>query len=237
MFEAIPEVANEELFQRPMESWSISTVHEWVSKITRSHLHPTPNENWQKCFNIIYEHMIDGKMFKNMNQNSLIQYGMDETYAIALIRTRDEFSKYINTHFHDLVKQQDTKVSKTKDDTYKHRIEYDIGIFEFEIRLHGPFHLRLNLKSNEGFIPDCSVAVNNVDFSAKLQIQFDIVRNIIQIAFLDKPKIKTDIDVKLKLGLTIPLFGEDLWLPTLAETILERRDLTNPIVVRIDTAK
>jgi len=238
MLKSVSVVANEEHFQRPMESWSVATVHNWITKITHFHLQENPH--WKKCIDIIYEHMIDGKTFEAVNANVLIQYGMDESCAIALIQTRDEFlNRSKMDHNRELPKHtmDGQHIEKTVDNSHEQRLEYETGIFEFSLRLHGPLQLRLQMLSNEGFVPDCSIHVRDVDFAAKVQIEFDIVRNIIQISFLEKPKIKTDIDVKVKLGFNIPLFGEDLWLPTLAETILEKRNKKNPIIIRIDNKK
>jgi hypothetical protein len=234
MLQSVSIVAGEEQFQSPMESWSMATVQDWLTKVA----HNTP---WKKCLDIFSEQNIDGKKFQHINANVLIQYGLDESYALALIQARDEFLKHPNVHHHspfDIFKhhkkEEEHPVSKPTATVREQRLDYEIGLFSFAVRLHGPLQLNLRLMSNEEFVPDCMVHVKDVDFAAKLQIQFDIVRNIIQICFLEKPKIKTDLDVKFKLGITLPLIGEDLWLPTLAERILETRNEKHPIVINID---
>jgi len=231
MLQEIKNVANKREFQVPMHTWSVSTLHDWIIQVARSY---DNDPNWKKCFDIIYEHMIDGAAFKDINANILIQYGMKESYAIALIQTRDEFLRHPNIHHSFVRRHEENTDMVVKKEAVEHRLDYEIGIFEFTVHVHGPLQLRLKVMTNEEFIPDCAVHVKDVDFFAKLRVEFDIVRNVIKISFLDKPKIKTNIDVKIKLGLSIPLLGEDLWLPTLAETILQTRNLKHPIVIHID---
>jgi len=230
MLQEVPRVAEKREFQVPMQSWQVSTVHDWIIQVARSH---ESDQNWKKCFDIIYEHMIDGATFKDINANVLIQYGMKESYAIALIQTRDAFLRHPKIH-HSFVRKHEDNQMVSNDKETEHRLDYEVGIFEFAVHLHGPLQLLLKLMSNEGFVPDCHVHVKDVDFFAKMQIEFDIVRNIIKICFLEKPRIKTNIDIKIKFGISIPLLGEDLWLPTLAEKILQTRGRKNPIVIRID---
>jgi len=229
---SISNVANVHKFQYPMDTWSVSTVQEWINYLT----HSNANNSWKRCFDIIDDHNIDGKTFQDVHENTLIQYGMDEDYAAALIQARDKFLQNSKTssqdehhhhhhlphiphvHHHHDESTEDTSTTITKENTnntneheHEHRLTYEVGIFEFAIRLHGPLRLRLKVMANEELVPDCAVDVKDVDFSAKLQIEFDIVRNIIQLCFLEKPKIKTDMDVKIKLGITIPLIGEDFF--------------------------
>jgi len=236
MLPVILDVVNEYQFQFSMESWSISIVYEWVIHVVHSH----ENENWKKCLDIIYEQMIDGKVFKDADANALIKYGINENYAIALVQIRDEFLKRQKIHDNNIfIKPEDIKadtqpIMDESDNKQQYKINSEIGIFELALRLYGPLQLQLKLITNEGFVPDCLVHVTEIDFSAKLQIQFDMARNVMQICFLEKPKIKTNIDLKIKFGITIPVIGQEFWLPTLAETILEKRNQTNPIIVHID---
>jgi len=236
MLKAMSDVINEYKYQFPMESWSISIVHEWVIQIVRFH----ENENWKKCLDIIYEHMIDGKTFKDVDRNTLTQYGMHKNYTAALVQLREEFLKRQIILDSNIIKKseeikEDIKTIMDKQDkTQEYKIDFEIGIFELTLRMHGPLQLQLKLTTNEGYVPDCSVTVTEIDFTARLEIQFDMARNVVHIVFLEKPQIKTIMDIKFAFGITIPLIGQESWLPNLAATLLEQRNDTNPIDVRID---
>jgi len=234
MLKSIKFVANEYKFQFPMETWSVSTLNDWTNQIANT----SDDVNWKKFIDIMFEQMIDGKVFKTINPNVLIQYGMNEAYAIAIIKTRDEFLK-INIKNHDVDTHKFHHFHKSHKEEHlqqlhSNKLDYEVGIFALTIRVFGPLELRMTLLSNEELIPDCSVHVKSIDITTRLHIELDVVRNVVKLSFLEKPKIKTDLDVKLKLGITLPLIGEDLWLPTIAETMLGKRDQKNPIVIRMD---